>query len=83
MASAVQLPVQFIQDDVREYRRERATLWYPCPRRSTLAVDHHPRLEVAVDQLDETTFGQMAIQPLGQSTVILHWRANRVTQLLL
>ena len=46
-------PVQFVQHDIGQERRDHATLRNPFGRRMNNAVDLHARLQQAVDQTEE------------------------------
>ena len=70
MASALQLLVEFVKDDVRQERRERAAL-----RRTLLAaladpVLHQPRLEEREDEPQDATVPDVPCEPCHESVVV-------------
>src|SRR5947209_19102283 len=63
MTALPQLPVQIIQHDVGQDRRQRGTLRGPLDRCLPDPVDHHPGLQIAPDELEDVAVGYLARYP--------------------
>jgi len=61
-----QLPVQIIQHDVRQDRRQRGALWRPFNRRLLDPVDHHPGLQIPPDEPEDLAVVHLARHPRHQ-----------------
>jgi hypothetical protein len=63
-----QLPVQVIQHDIRQGRRQRRTLRGPLRRRLPDPAGHHPGLQIAPDELQDLAVIHLARHPRHQHT---------------
>lgn len=66
----MEFPVQFIEHNVGEYRRERAALRHAPKRPFGVLAHAHPGLEVAVDEPQERPVVHVPLEPRHQPVVI-------------